>query len=38
MGTPAEVATLAVYLCSDEAAFATGTDYPLDGGFLRLNG
>ncbi|HEY5218612.1 MAG TPA: glucose 1-dehydrogenase [Gemmatimonadaceae bacterium] len=38
MGNPIEVANLALYLCSDEAAFATGTDYPLDGGFLRLNG
>jgi NAD(P)-dependent dehydrogenase (short-subunit alcohol dehydrogenase family) len=38
MGEPAEVAGLALYLCSDEAAFATGTDYPLDGGFLKLNG
>ena len=37
MGTPQEVADLALYLCSDEAAFATGTDYPIDGGFLRLN-
>jgi NAD(P)-dependent dehydrogenase (short-subunit alcohol dehydrogenase family) len=38
MGTPREVADLAVYLASDEAAFATGTDFPLDGGFLRLHG
>jgi 2-keto-3-deoxy-L-fuconate dehydrogenase len=38
MGTPGEVADLAAYLCSEEAAFATGTDYPLDGGFIRLNG
>jgi 2-keto-3-deoxy-L-fuconate dehydrogenase len=38
MGLPREVADLALYLCSDAAAFATGTDYPLDGGFLRLNG
>ena len=38
MGKPREVADLALYLCSDEAGFATGTDYPLDGGFLRLNG
>jgi 2-keto-3-deoxy-L-fuconate dehydrogenase len=38
MGEPREVAELAVYLCSDEAGFATGTDYPLDGGFLRLHG
>ncbi len=37
MGTPREVASLALYLCSEEAAFATGTDYPIDGGFLRLN-
>ncbi len=37
MGTPQEVANLALYLCSDEAAFATGTDYPIDGGFLKLN-
>jgi NAD(P)-dependent dehydrogenase (short-subunit alcohol dehydrogenase family) len=37
MGTPQEVADLALYLCSDEAAFATGTDFPIDGGFLRLN-
>jgi len=37
MGTPQEVADLALFLCSDEAAFATGTDYPIDGGFLRLN-
>ena len=38
MGEPKEVADLAVYLASDEAAFATGTDFPLDGGFLRLHG
>jgi len=38
MGTPREVADLALYLASDEAGFATGTDYPLDGGFLRLHG
>ena len=38
MGTPQEVATLARFLASDEAAFITGTDYPLDGGFLRLHG
>ena len=38
MGEPHEVATLAHFLCSDEAAFITGSDYPLDGGFLRLHG
>jgi 2-keto-3-deoxy-L-fuconate dehydrogenase len=38
MGEPGEVASLALFLCSDQAAFLTGTDYPLDGGFLRLHG
>jgi len=37
MATPQEVAALALYLCSDEASFITGTDYPIDGGFLKLN-
>jgi len=37
MGRPDEIATLALYLCSDEASFITGTDYPIDGGFLKLN-
>ena len=37
MGKPAEIAALALYLCSDEAAFVTGCDYPIDGGFVRLN-
>ncbi len=35
MGTPEEVAALALYLCSDEAAFVTGQAYPIDGGVLR---
>ena len=38
MAQPCEVATLALYLCSDEASFITGTDYPLDGGFFKLHG
>lgn len=38
MGEPEEVANLALYLCSDEAAFITGTDFPIDGGFIKLNG
>ena len=38
MGTPEEVAILALYLCSDEASFITGTDFPIDGGFIKLNG
>lgn len=37
MAKPIEIAHLALYLCSDEASFATGCDYPLDGGFLHLN-
>lgn len=38
MGEPNEVAALALFLCSDEAAFITGVDYPIDGGFLNLHG
>jgi NAD(P)-dependent dehydrogenase (short-subunit alcohol dehydrogenase family) len=34
MGTAEEVAHLALYLCSDEAAFVTGQAYPIDGGVL----
>jgi 2-keto-3-deoxy-L-fuconate dehydrogenase len=37
MGTPDEVAALALYLASDEASFITGCDYPIDGGFVKLN-
>jgi len=37
MGQPSEVAALALYLCSEEAGFITGTDYPIDGGFITLN-
>lgn len=38
MGSPQEVADLALFLCSEEASFITGTDFPVDGGFIRLNG
>ena len=37
MGRPDEIAYLALYLCSDEASFITGCDYPIDGGFSKLN-
>jgi 2-keto-3-deoxy-L-fuconate dehydrogenase len=37
MARPEEVAALALYLCSDEAGFITGCDYPIDGGFTTLN-
>lgn len=37
MGEVKEVAALALYLCSDEAGFITGNDYPIDGGFVKLN-
>ncbi len=37
MATSDEVAKLALYLCSDEASFITGVDYPIDGGFTTLN-
>jgi NAD(P)-dependent dehydrogenase (short-subunit alcohol dehydrogenase family) len=36
MGKPEEVASLALFLCSDEAGFITGVDYPIDGGFFNL--
>jgi NAD(P)-dependent dehydrogenase (short-subunit alcohol dehydrogenase family) len=37
MAKPEEVAALALYLASDEASFITGCDYPIDGGFIKLN-
>ena len=37
MAKPEEVAALALYLCCDAAGFITGTDYPIDGGFIKLN-
>jgi 2-keto-3-deoxy-L-fuconate dehydrogenase len=37
MAKPEEVAALALFLCSDEAGFITGCDYPVDGGFTTLN-
>ena len=35
MGTPEEVASLALYLCSEESSFVTGQAYPIDGGVLN---
>lgn len=37
MARPDEIAALILYLCSDEASFITGCDYPIDGGFIKLN-
>ena len=37
MGKPEEVANLALFLCSNEAEFITGTDYPIDGGRIKLS-
>jgi 2-keto-3-deoxy-L-fuconate dehydrogenase len=37
MAKPEEIANLILYLCSDEASFITGSDYPIDGGFIKLN-
>jgi len=37
MARPEEIAHLVLYLCSDEASFITGCDYPIDGGFIKLN-
>lgn len=38
MGKPSEIADLALFLCSDEASFVTGSNYAIDGGFVTLNG
>lgn len=36
MGTPEEIAQLALYLCSDAASFITGADYLIDGGWMNV--
>jgi NAD(P)-dependent dehydrogenase (short-subunit alcohol dehydrogenase family) len=36
MGRPDEIADLALFLCSDAAAFITGSNYTIDGGFVTL--
>ena len=37
MGKPEEIANLSLFLCSNEAEFITGTDYPIDGGRIKLS-
>lgn len=37
MGNPDEIAAMVDYLCSDDAAFITGSNFPIDGGFVTLN-
>jgi 2-keto-3-deoxy-L-fuconate dehydrogenase len=37
MGKPEEIGSLALYLCSDEASFITGSSFSIDGGFITLN-
>lgn len=36
MAKPEEIAHLALYLCSDEAAYVTGSNHFIDGGFTKL--
>lgn len=38
MGKPEEVAALAVYLASDDAAYVTGSTFVIDGGMMRSSG
>lgn len=36
IGTPEEIANLALFLASDEASFITGTETPVDGGYTLV--
>jgi glucose 1-dehydrogenase len=35
MGTPEEVAEVALFLASDRSSYVTGSTYFVDGGFVR---
>ncbi len=37
MAKPEEIASLILFLCSGEASFITGCDYPIDGGSIKLS-
>lgn len=37
MAKASEIAGIIAYLCSDEASFITGCDYPIDGGVIHLS-
>ncbi len=37
MGKPTEIADLALFLCSNESSFITGSNYNIDGGFIKLS-
>ena len=37
MGKPQEIADLALFLCSKESSFITGSNYGIDGGYVTLN-